>query len=76
MKYTVQTKDGSKTFWLIPQSIRYSRFDEFHAYGRKTAFELTFITPDGTRMRKFFSDIGTSQQAAFNNALRTLAIYA
>lgn len=76
MKYTVQTKDGSKTFWLIPQSIRYSRFNKFHAYGRETAFEMTFITPDGVRMRKLFSDIGTSQQTAFSNALRTLAIYA
>lgn len=76
MKYTVQTRNGDKAFWLIPQSIRYSRFNEFHAYGRQTSFELTFVTPDGVRMRKFFSDIGTSQTAAFNNALRSLAIYA
>lgn len=75
MKYTIQTRDGDKTFTLIPQSIRYSRFDEFHAYGRRTSFQMTFVTPDGARMRKFFSDIGTSQSAAFHNALRTLAIY-
>jgi hypothetical protein len=36
---------------------------------------LTFINPSGVRMRKFFSDIGTCQRAAFSNALRTLAIY-
>lgn len=76
MKYTIETRDGDKTFTLILQSIRYSRFDEFHALGCRTSFKLTFIAPDGTRMRKLFFGIGTSQSAAFNNAIRMLAIYA
>ena len=69
--------EGNKsfTFTLHLNTLRYSRRDEWHPYGRKTAFELTFTNPSGLRMRRFFSDIGTSQRAAFGNALRTLSLY-
>lgn len=69
--------EGSRafTFTLHLNTLRYSKRDVFHAYGRQTAFTLSFTTPTGQRMRRFFSDIGTCQSAAFNNALRTLNLY-
>lgn len=66
---------NGKIFKIIPQSIRYSKFNEWHPCGRKTTFRMTFITPDNKKIRKLFSDIGTSQNTAFANALRQLAIY-
>jgi hypothetical protein len=73
--YTYNEGDKFFTFILHLQSIRYSKRNAFHAYGRQTSFMLTFVNPSGVRMRKFFSDIGTCQRAAFSNALRTLSIY-
>ena len=73
--YTYYEGDKAFTFTLHLRSIRYSRRDVFHAYGRQTSFMLTFTNPSGVRMRKFFSDIGTCQRTAFSNALRTLSNY-
>ena len=73
--YTYHEGDKAFTFTINLRSIRYSKRDAFHPYGRQTSFMLTFTNPSGIRMRKFFSDIGTSQRAAFSNALRTLSIY-
>jgi len=73
--YTYHEGQKSFTFTLHLKSLRYSKRDVFHAYGRQTSFRLTFTNPSGIRMRKFFSDIGVSQRAAFNNALRQLSIY-
>ena len=73
--FTYFEGEKSFTFTLHMSSLRYSRRDEWHPYGRKTSFKLTFTNPSGVRMRHFFSDIGTSQRAAFSNALRTLSLY-
>jgi hypothetical protein len=73
--YTYHEGGKCFTFTLHLRSIRYSKRDAFHPYGRETSFMLSFTNPSGIRMRKFFSDIGTSQRAAFSNALRTLSIY-
>lgn len=73
--YTLHEGDKSFTFTLLLNTLRYSKRDAFHPYGRQTSFMLTFINPSGVRMRKFFSDIGTCQRAAFSNALRTISIY-
>jgi len=73
--YTHHEGQNAFTFTLNLRSIRYSKRDAFHPYGRQTSFMLTFTNPSGVRMRKFFSDIGTCQRAAFSNALRTLSIY-
>jgi hypothetical protein len=73
--YTVHEGAKSFTFTLHLNTLRYSKRDAFHPYGRQTSFMLTFTNPSGVRMRKFFSDIGTCQRAAFNNALRTLSVY-
>lgn len=69
--------EGSKafTFTLHLNTLRYSKRDVFHAYGRQTSFTLTFTTPSGVRLRRFFSDIGVNQFAAFNNALRYLSTF-
>lgn len=69
--------EGQKafTFTLHLKSLRYTKRNAFHPYGVKTSFELTFTNPLGKRMRRFFSDIGTDQRAAFANALRTLSLY-
>lgn len=75
MTYNLHEGANTFTFTLHLNSVRYSRRNEWHPYGRKTSFELTFTTPSGVRMRRFFSDIGTSQTAAFNNALRSLSLY-
>jgi len=73
--YTYHEGQNSFTFTLHLRSIRYFKRDAFHPYGRQTSFVLTFTSPSGVRMRKFFSDIGTCQRAAFSNALRSLSIY-
>jgi hypothetical protein len=73
--YTYHEGEKAFTFTLHLFSLRYHARDEWHPYGRKTSFMLTFTNPRGERMRKWFSDIGTCQRAAFANALRTLSIY-
>jgi hypothetical protein len=73
--YTYHEGNKCFIFTLHLKSIRYSKRNAFHPYGRQTSFMLTFTNPSGVRMRKFFSDIGTSQRTAFANALRTLSIY-
>jgi hypothetical protein len=77
MSTTYTHYEGAKafTFTLHLKSIRYSKRNVFHAYGKQTSFMLTFTNPSGVRMRKFFSDIGTCQRTAFLNALRRLSIY-
>lgn len=74
--YTIHEGAKSFTFTLHTNTLRYSHRGVFHPYGRKCSFDLTFTTPNGTRLRKYFSDIGVSNRAAFTNALRTLRIFA
>jgi hypothetical protein len=74
--YTIVEGAKSFTFTLHTNTLRYSHRGVFHPYGRKCSFDLTFTTPKGTRIRKWFSDIGVNERAAFNNALRTLRIFA
>lgn len=74
--YTIHEGTKSFTFILHTSTLRYSHRGVFHPYGRKCSFDLTFTTPSGTRLRKYFSDIGVSNRAAFTNALRTLRIFA
>lgn len=72
---TLHEWDGMYTFRLFPRSIRYSKRNAYHPYGVETAFDVTFLTPKGTKVRAFFRDIGTCQQHARANALRNLNVY-
>jgi len=72
---TLHEWDGLYTFRLFPRSIRYSKRNAHHPYGVETAFEVTFLTPKGTKIRAFFRDIGSTQRAARSNALRNLNVY-
>lgn len=74
--HTVHEGDSTFTFVLHTNTLRFQHRGVFHPYGRKCSFDLTFTTPNGTRMRKWFSDIGTDDRAAFANALRTIRVYA
>lgn len=73
--YIYHSGEKNYTFQLNLKGIRYRNRNTWHPYGVKTSFDLTFINPAGKKMRKFFSDIGTDQRAAFANALRMLSVY-
>ena len=74
--HTIHEGSKSFTFILHTNTIRYTHRGVFHPYGRKCSFDLTFTTPTGTRLRKYFSDTGTTDRAAFSNALRVLRCFA
>jgi hypothetical protein len=74
--HTIHEGSKSFTFILHTNTLRYMHRGVFHPYGRKCSFDLTFTTPAGTRLRKYFSDIGTTDRAAFSNALRHLRCFA
>jgi glucuronate isomerase len=74
--HTIHEGSKSFTFILHTNTLRYTHRGVFHPYGRKCSFDLTFTTPTGTRLRKYFSDIGATDRAAFSNALRVLRCFA
>lgn len=46
--------------------------DRFHAYGWQVGFQMTIEFPDGSRERRFFSDIGVNKACAIAHAMRAV----